>query len=96
MPRRGVRPRVEHLRDVLRLDVARRACLALEARHDVGALLQRLADDLLHRNAPAGAGVPRLVDGPHAALAEQTNDAVLAVDDARIPHGGHDSRHHTP
>ena len=71
---------VEHLDDVIATDAAGGLRLALEALHGVdvgrGAGVQDLDGD-----AALDADVLALVDGAHATLAEQADDAVLALDD---------------
>ena len=61
-----------------------RAPRAGSARRAAASCSQIVAEDLLDRDAAARAGVARLVDDAHPALAELANDLVLAVDDARL------------
>src|SRR5262249_5978710 len=70
---------VEHLRDVLRLDRARRARLDLEPRRELG-IARELARDDLDRDAATRPRVARLVDLAHPALAELADDRVLVAD----------------
>ena len=71
---------VEHLDHVRRVDRAARPRLALEAREHAVLLRERRGDDDLQRDAPLRPAVHGLVDGSHAALAEDSYDVVLAVD----------------
>ena len=63
-----------------RADAPGRLRLALEALHRVGVARLRCVQHL-DRDAAADADVLALVDRAHAALAEQADDAVLALDD---------------
>src|SRR5262249_28385840 len=77
--RRGIRPGVENLNDVLRIDGARSPRFPLEPRDQV-VTERAIAGDDLQSDATARAGVLRLEDGPHPPLAEHPEDTVLAVD----------------
>ena len=82
---------VEHVDDVLALDLAERARLAPEASDDELALLHRLVDQL-DRDALAEIDVDGLADDAHAADAEHATDLVLAADgeaDERAVRRGH-------
>ena len=60
------------------------ACsLALKPREDVGVsglALDLLAENHLHRDAPSGAEVARLVNGAHTAFSEKADDLVPLID----------------
>jgi len=84
LPDRSSVPIVEDADDVLRVDGACRARLALEADEDL--LLDVARDDQLDRDARAGARVDSLEDRPHPALPDELGDAVLPPDDVVDEH----------
>ena len=72
-------PGVEDLDDVLVADFRGRACLAGEAPHRLGHPCEVRVEHL-DRHVPPHGEVLGLVDGPHASLAQQANDAIAAVE----------------
>ena len=77
---------VEHFDDVLGADASGGLGFALETR-DRLALLGDRGEQHLDGDAPVNARVLALVDGTHAALADQADDPVLPIDDvARVQH----------
>ena len=76
----GIDPRVDDLDQVLRVNRARGARLALKALDRVRLLGQSLGDDHLHRNAARGSEMDRLVDLSHSPSTELADDLVAAID----------------
>ena len=75
----GIGADVEHVDDVLALDLSERERLATEASDDELALLHRLVDQL-DRDLLAEIEMDRLADDAHAADAEHATHLVLPAD----------------
>ena len=81
-------PDVDDARDVLALDLHRRARLAREARDGLG-VAERLGQEELERDLLVELDVVRGDDDAHAAGAEDALDAVLAREDVAFANPGH-------